>query len=530
MKNWKPRLAGVLLLLTTAWYLPWMFANLNWAAPWLSLPFAIASITTAVMAFITTINHWHSDVPEKRPVPTGEEPEVAIIIPTYGEHPAMLYETTKSVLEQNYPREKIRLIISDDGHRATIREVRSRLAQEYPEAFVAYNDPPRRGDSERRGEAKAGNLNSVFDIINERAPRIQFIETRDADDKVGDPDFLRQAVGLLVADPKLAFVQTIKEAEVSPGDPFGNLEPLFYRNVMVARNAANAVFPCGSGLVWRREALADIDGFPAWNLVEDLQSGVEALRRGWHGAYLPIVGAMGQTAPEDIPNMIKQRGTWALDTMRLFFWGNRDGLGLRQKLQFAELGFFYLLSFAVLVFAATPVFALAFDIYPLITTHAEYAFRFWPFAVAVELLLLSLADGLPYEALWRARQTWLGMAPVYARATFIALRYGPNRKPSYRVTRKEHVYAWYWRETLPQTVLLVALVVASAYHIATHSMLTETDLGSLFWAAFFGLALSRVVLNAWHGLHPAKAIAKWLRRPLGTARTKVAPTTVEIDE
>ncbi|MFL7791540.1 MAG: hypothetical protein AB8I69_05320, partial [Anaerolineae bacterium] len=104
------------------------------------------------------------------------------------------------------------------------------------------------------------------------------------------------------------------------------------------------------------------------------------------------------------------------------------------------------------------------------------------------------------------------------------------RKPSYRVTRKEHVYAWYWRETLPQTVLLVALVVASAYHIATHSMLTETDLGSLFWAAFFGLALSRVVLNAWHGLHPAKAIAKWLRRPLGTARTKVAPTTVEIDE
>jgi cellulose synthase (UDP-forming) len=203
---------------------------------------------------------------------------------------------------------------------------------------------------------------------------------------------------------------------------------------------------------------------------------------------------------------------------------------LRQKMQFAELGFFYLLSFAVLVFAATPVFALAFDIYPLITTHAEYAFRFWPFAVAVELLLLSLADGLPYEALWRARQTWLGMAPVYARATIIALRYGPNRKPSYRVTRKEHVYAWYWRETLPQTVLLIALVAASAYHIATHSMLTEADLGSLFWAAFFGLALSRVVLNAWHGLNPAQEIIRQIKRPLLAARAKVAPTTVEIDE
>jgi len=529
MKNWKTRLAGILLLVTTAWYLPWMFANLNWSALWLSLPFAAASITTTVMALITTINHWHSSVPEKRPVPTGQEPEVAVIIPTYGEHPTMVYETAKSVLEQNYPQDKIKLIISDDGHRAAIRNVRDQLSHEYPGVFVAYNEPPRRGDPTRRGEAKAGNLNSVFDIINEYAPRIQFIETRDADDKIGDPDFLRQAVGQLMADSKLAFVQTIKEAEVSPGDPFGNLEPLFYRNVMLSRNAVNAVFPCGSGLVWRREALADIGGFPSWNLVEDLQSGVEALRRGWRGAYLPIVGAMGQTAPEDIPNMIKQRGTWALDTMRLFFWGNRSGLNLWQKIQFAELGFFYLLSFAVLVFAVTPAFALAFDVYPLITTHTEYAFRFWPYAVAVELLLVSLADGLSYEALWRARQTWLGMAPVYARATIIALRYGRDRKPSYRVTRKEHVYAWYWRETLPQTVLLVALVGASVYHVATHSMLTEADLGSLFWAAFFGLALSRVVLNSWHGLNPAKEIVNWLKHPL-LARTKAVPTAVEIDE
>jgi cellulose synthase (UDP-forming) len=454
---------------------------------------------------------------------------VAIVIPTYGERPAMVYETAKSILEQNYPRNRLRVIVSDDGHRTSIRELVRRLGEEHPDAFVAYNDPPRRGSVERRGEAKAGNLNSVLDLINEHAPRIQFIETRDADDTVGDPDFLRQAVGQLDSDPKLAFVQTIKEAQVSPGDPFGNMEPLFYRNVMLARHAANAVFPCGSGLVWRREALVDIGGFPAWNLVEDLQSGVEALRRGWRGAYLPIVGAVGQTAPEDIPNVIKQRGTWAMDTMRLFFWGDRRGLNVRQWIQFTELGFFYLLSFAVLVFAATPIFALLFDIYPLVTTHAMYAFRFWPYALAVELLLVSLADGLSYEALWRARQTWLGMAPVYARATLIALRYGPNRKPDYRVTRKDHVHAWYWRETLPQSILILTLVVASGYHVVTRSLLTEADLGSLFWAAFFILSLSRVVLNSWHGLNPLQEILKRLRRPLLSVRAK-ATQTVDINE
>jgi cellulose synthase (UDP-forming) len=163
-----------------------------------------------------------------------------------------------------------------------------------------------------------------------------------------------------------------------------------------------------------------------------------------------------------------------------------------------------MLSFAVLVFAITPVFALALGIYPLIATHAAYAWHFWPYAAAVELLLVSLGDDLPYEDLWRARQTWLGMAPVYAKATLLALIYGPRRKPAYRVTRKQHVHAWYWRETLPQLLLCVALTVASAIHLTRHSLVYDADLGSLFWAAFFVLGLSRTVRNSWHGVYNEK--------------------------
>lgn len=513
--NWKVRLAGILLLLTTVWYLPWVLGNLNWDAPWLSVPFAGASLMTAAMTLIAAVNHWHYSVPEKHLVPPGQEPEVVVIIPTYGEPPTMVYETAKSVLEQRYPEGRIRLVISDDSHRERIRSVVQRLGREHPNAFVACHEPPRRGDPSRRGEAKAGALNSVLDVIDTYAPGVLFVETRDADDKVGDPSFLRQAIGQLLADSKAGFVQTIKEAVVSPGDPFGNLEPLFYRRAMLAKDAANAMFPCGSGVVWRRKALDEIGGFPTWNLVEDLQAGVEALRRGWRGVCLPIVGAVGQIAPEDIPNTVKQRGTWALDTMRLTFWGNKRGLNLRQHLQFAELGFFYMLSFAMLVFAITPVFALAFDIYPLLTTQAAYALHLWPYAAAVELQLVALADGLPYEALWRARETWLGMAPVYAKATIFALLYGPDRKPAYRVTRKEHIRGWYWRETLPQILLLLALIAASLYHIATHSLLRTADLGSLLWAGFFILGLSRTVRNSWHGLELGKIALEATRRVFG---------------
>ena len=500
-----------MLLLTTIWYLPWVLTNLNWRAPWLSIPFAAASLITSMMTLVTVINHWRYSTPPEHLVAIGQEPYVAVMIPTYGEPPEMVYITAKSILEQDYPTEKIRLAVSDDAHRTSIRAVVEQLRREYPTAHVGYHEPPRRGNPQRRGEAKAGNLNSVLDLIKTHAPQIEFVETRDADDTVGDPSFLRQAIGQLRANPQVAFVQTIKEAQVSPGDPFGNLEPLFYRRAMLARNAANAVFPCGSGLVWRYAALDEIGGFPTWNLVEDLQSGVEALRRGWRGLYLPIVGAIGQTAPEDIPNVIKQRGTWAIDTMRLTFWGNKRGLTLRQQIQFSELGFFYMLSFAVLTFALTPVFALTFKVYPLITTHAAYALHFWPYAAAVELLLIALAEGLSYETLWRARQTWLGMAPIYAQATLIALFYGPHRKPAYRVTRKEHVHGWYWRETLPHMALFLALIAASLYHVATNPLLQAADLGSLFWAGFFVLGLSQVVRNSWHGVNPYQLLTEAIR-------------------
>jgi cellulose synthase (UDP-forming) len=504
MKNWKHRVVSVLLVGAVAWYLPWALRHLNRSALWWSIPFVAASALTVLLSVVTVVNHWERRVPVEHPVESGTEPIVAVLIPTYGEPPAMVYETARSVLQQDYPQHQVRLVISDDAHRSAIRIVVQRLQSEMPKAWIYYHEPYRRGDPRRRGQAKAGNLNSVLDVLDRYAYQVQFVETRDADDRVGDRSFLRQAVGQLLSEPRAAYVQTIKEAVVSPGDPFGNQESLFYRRALAARNAANAVFPCGSGLVWRREALAEIGGFPAWNLVEDLQSGVEALRRGWHGLYLPIVGAVGQIAPEDLPNAVKQRGTWALDTMRLLFWGAKRGLGLRQAVQFLELGLFYLLSLAVLVFMLTPVFALAFGIHPLTATHTEYALRFWPYAMALELLLVSLGDGLPYETLWRARQTWLGMAPVYAWATVLALVYGPSRKPAYRVTRKEHQFRIYWRLVLPQLVLFLALVLASAFHLAKHSLVHSADLGSLFWAAFFALGLSRTIRNAMYGVYDEK--------------------------
>ena len=114
---------------------------------------------------------------------------------------------------------------------------------------------------------------------------------------------------------RLAFVQTIKEAQVSARrsvqQPGVDLLPR--PDALAERGERRLPLRVRCRLAPERAATRSAT-FPTWNLVEDLQSGVEALRRGWRGLYLPIVGAVPQHSPEDVPSVYKQRGTWAVDT------------------------------------------------------------------------------------------------------------------------------------------------------------------------------------------------------------------------
>jgi len=402
--NWRIRVGGLVLVFGILTYLPWMLANLNTQALWLALPFAFANLLLAANALATAINNWQRSSPPPRDVPRGAEPVVVVLIPTYGEPAWMVERTAESVLQQDWPPDKVRLIIGDDAHAPAIAEVAARLSARYPAVPLLYHEPPRHGSPDRPGDAKAGNLNSALALAYAHWPDLDFVETRDADDEVGDPQFLRRCVGELLSDRRIAYVQTIKDARVSPGDPFGNRELNFYRGLMLGKHAANAVFPCGSGLVWRGAALEDIGRFPTWNLVEDLHSGIEALRRGWRSAYVPIIGALAQHAPEDIPNVYKQRGTWAIDTIRLLLWHRMRGLNARQRLHFLEMGLFYLYGFSAIGNLLSQVITLFFGVYPVRFAGDSYGLRFWVYALGIEIFLWLLRGTLPYASLWRMRQ------------------------------------------------------------------------------------------------------------------------------
>jgi cellulose synthase/poly-beta-1,6-N-acetylglucosamine synthase-like glycosyltransferase len=513
------RAAAIALAAASVWYVPWMLSSLNPRALWLGWPFAIANLFTIATGLLSVANSWRRVVPPPRPLDASEEaPLVGVLIPTCGEPVPMILRTIESVLEQDWPRERLVVVVSDDAADPLLRDA----LEDWP---VLYHLPPPRWAPGRDGAAKAGNLNSALRFLREQHPDVAYIETRDADDEAGSTSFLRQCTGQLEYDPRLAFVQTIKEAQVAAGDPFNNREAVFYRSQMLARNAANAVFPCGSGVVWRDTALAEIGDFPTWNLVEDLQSGVEALRRGWRGLYLPIVGAVPQHSPHDVPNFYKQRGTWALDTTRLVVWGNLDGLNLRQRLQFLELLFFYLSSFTVPVYLIALLGALL-GFAPLAAGGRDFALHMIPLVVATELWLFVLNSPFndrrtrqrrPYRELWKVRTMWAGLSPVFMKAVAQGLLGGPNRKPVYRVTLKSDDTRWHWRHTLPQTLVVMTLAVVAVTALRFHTYPSVTLLvGSVYWGALNIVLLANFISRSWHGMRFARTV-------LGRRRAEVSP-------
>jgi cellulose synthase (UDP-forming) len=501
-RHWLVRLAGIAYVVSAIIYVPWLFASLDRHLPWLAWPFLVANVFTMLTTLLSVYNHWCRAVPERRPLAHGDERLVGIIIPCCGEPVGMVLRTVTSVIEQDWPLEQMAIVVSDDGHDPAL----ARALRDWP---VLYHSPPDRFAPGRDGAAKAGNLNSAFAMLVGEHPQLAYVETRDCDDELGSTAFLREVIGQLESEERLAYVQTIKESQVSAGDPFNNREAMFYRGQMLSRNAANATFPCGSGVVWRRAALDDIGLFPTWNLVEDLQSGVEALRRGWRGRYLPIVGAMGQHSPEDVPNVYKQRGTWAIDTVRLMVWGELRGLSLRQRAQFYELLGYYLHSFTVLVYVPSIICALLGYV-PFKASGESFLIHMLPIVLATEAWLLAInrpyndrrrRQRHPVRELWRVRIIWSGMAPVFMKASLQAILGGRHRKPVYRVTRKHDDPRWHWGHTLPQTSVLL-LVAFTVIYAASHRTLPRLTLllPFVYWGGLYVALFAGFVARSWYGV------------------------------
>lgn len=501
------RIAGAFYLASTVVYLVWLLTHLNTDALLISIPFFFVQLFTFIILFFSIINHWSAKYRTQRPLLPDPAEKVAVIVPTYKEPAQIVQRTVKSMLHLRYPNEVIILLSNDDqsaGQKQRLTRVVRELAEYWTEEIdndFKIQNPKKLflRHSEPHGDAKAGNLNQCLNFLEEHFPEVDLVLTQDADE-VCYPEMFQATAGYFERKD-IAYVQTIKQAKTASEDPFGNQDFLWYCRTAPSREADNAMFANGSGVVWRVSAVRSIGGFSTWNLVEDLTTSYDLLARGWQGRYHYEALSHG-ISPEDLANFIKQRATWAMDTMRLFFWDNpikKKGLSLRQKLQFLETQLFYLNSFVTISLVIITSMSLIFEVWPTTEDALTHAKFMLPSFIFLEAYLLLLGGKIPFR---RVRQFWVGLSPYFALSTLKALVYGPDSKPRYRVTKKEDEYGNYLNLVIPQIILVGLTVVSMLKVIVSTPLYSAFDWAAVFWGFYQASFYVQIIKVSWFGWYP----------------------------
>lgn len=289
--------------------------------------------------------------PAKLPESLDEWPTLDIFIPTYNEPLRVVRATTLAAMQIDWPADKLKVYILDDGRRAEFRK----FAQK---AGVGYLT---RADNKH---AKAGNINLA--MTKTKGDFIAFFDC----DHVPTRSFAQLTVGWMLKDENIAMVQTPHHF-YSP-DPFErNLDnfrkvpnegELFYGLVQPSNDLWNGVFFCGSCAVLRRQALEEIGGVAVETVTEDAHTALKFHKKGWQTAYLNIPQAAG-LATESLSAHVGQRIRWARGMAQIFRLDNpilARGLTLVQRLCYtsAMIHFFY--GLPRLIFMLAPLSYMIF--------------------------------------------------------------------------------------------------------------------------------------------------------------------------
>lgn len=350
----------VLSLIVSARYIWWRYtASLNWNDH-KDMFFGLVLLAAETYSWIVLVlgyvqTAWPLDRPiAPLPKDTTQWPTVDVMIPTYNEGLEVVRPTVYAALGLDWPADKLRIHLLDDGR----RELFKQFAQEVGVNYIIRPDGR---------HAKAGNLNHAMQHTDG-----DLVVVFDCD-HIPVRSFLQLTVGWFLQNKKLALVQTPHHF-FSP-DPFErnlhhhgekpNENTLFYGLIQEGNDLWNAAFFCGSCAVLRRDALEDIGGFAVETVTEDAHTALRLHRKGYDSAYIRIPLAAG-LATESLSAHIGQRIRWARGMVQIFrtdnpLWGG--GLNLFQRLCYLNGMIHFLAGIPRIIYLTAPLAFLIFHAY-----------------------------------------------------------------------------------------------------------------------------------------------------------------------
>jgi hypothetical protein len=141
---------------------------------------------------------------------------------------------------------------------------------------------------------------------------------------------------------------------------------------------------------------------------------------------------------------------------------------------------------------------------PVDSRSGDYMWHLLPYLAACEYFVWSLIATVGNNGranMRRARRMWYGMMFINMRAVLLALRYGPDRKPIYKVTRKSHQHMWYWRAVVPHCLLLLSVAGALVYSAFRRSPMALMRPDTLYWGVVTSYWVASYIPLSWFGLN-----------------------------
>ncbi|KAF4451508.1 hypothetical protein F53441_5517 [Fusarium austroafricanum] len=327
-KRWVFKFVPVITFLNTGLYLAYLglriacviwaqnAANTTYAGAWIFIAVEIATAIPSLMH-----NSWTMMSMKKRKRPklrlTGNDvPTVDAFVTCCGEDDDLVMDTVRAACDQDYPQDRFRVIVLDDGKSSGLEEQCAKLAMTmYPNLY--YMARPKIPGQPHH--FKAGNLNYGLDEVHKLPGGAgQFMAALDAD-MIPERDWLRALLPHMLIDPKMALACPPQLFyNTPPSDPLAQSLDFFVHVIEPIKDALGVAWCTGSGYVARREALDEIGNFPLGSLAEDVATSTLMLGKGWKTAFIHEPLQFG-TVPEDYGGHLKQRTRWAIGTVDTSF-------------------------------------------------------------------------------------------------------------------------------------------------------------------------------------------------------------------
>ena len=309
-------------------------------------------------------------------------PSITVIIPAYNEEKGVS-GTIDSVLNLNYPKDRVQVIVVNDGSKDNTAQVVKEKIRRHPKINIVLIN--------QKNQGKAKSLNNALRITN-----TEFFACLDADSSV-ERDTLLKMMGLFEedeekSDGRLAIVTPAMKVK----NPTGLLQKLqrieYLAAILVGKTMCylNCIHVApGPFSVYRTKVIKKIGGFDVTNLTED-QEIAYRVQAHHYRIKLCFNGYTYTKSPNTLRSLYRQRNRWIKGSLqnqvkyrKLFFNRKYGDFGMLQVpnnffnlfLAFAAVFLFFYYILIPMVSKLRDLYIVGFDVVPFLKDIFNYSFE-----------------------------------------------------------------------------------------------------------------------------------------------------------